>query len=77
MPVPASRGARGRARAIANRAFAQTVVFETNGHGNGHRAGAAGEHGAVGPGDDRRAEGGLAGQAQQAPGGNPGQRPPG
>jgi quinol---cytochrome-c reductase cytochrome b subunit len=45
VPAPASRGARGRARAIANRAFVETVVTETNGHrnetnghGNGHRA---------------------------------------
>jgi len=44
-PAPASRGAQGRDRAIVNRAFAKTVVFETNGHGP--RAGAAGEH--VGP----------------------------
>jgi ubiquinol-cytochrome c reductase cytochrome b subunit len=77
VPAPASRGALGRARAIANRAFAQTVVFETNGHGNGHRAGAAGEHVAVGRAADRGAEDGLASPAQQAPGGNPGQRPPG
>jgi hypothetical protein len=73
VPAPASRGALGRARAIANRAFAQTVVFETNGHGNGHRAGATGEHVAVGPAGDRRAEDGPASPAQQAPGGNPGQ----
>jgi ubiquinol-cytochrome c reductase cytochrome b subunit len=73
VPAPASRGGRGRARAIANRAFAQTVVFETNGHGNGHRAGTAGEHVAVGPAGDGRAEDGLTSPAKQAPGGNPGQ----
>jgi ubiquinol-cytochrome c reductase cytochrome b subunit len=77
VPSPASRGALGRARAIVNRAFAQTVVFETNGHGNGHRAGAAGEHVAVGPAGDRRTEDGLVNPAQQAPSGNPGQWPPG
>jgi ubiquinol-cytochrome c reductase cytochrome b subunit len=77
VPAPASRGALGRARAIANRAFAQTVVTGTNGHGNGHRAGTAGEHVAVGPAGDRRAQDGLASPAQQAPGGNPGQWPSG
>ena len=59
-PAPASCGALGLARAIANRTFAQTVVFETNGHGNGHRAGTATEHIAVGPVGDRR--GGRTGQ---------------
>jgi ubiquinol-cytochrome c reductase cytochrome b subunit len=46
VPAPQVSGALGRARAIANRAFAETVVVETNGHGNGH--GAADEHVAVG-----------------------------
>jgi ubiquinol-cytochrome c reductase cytochrome b subunit len=46
VPAPQVSGAMGRARAIANRAFAETVVVETNGHGNGH--GAADEHVAVG-----------------------------
>ncbi len=41
LPASASRGALGRARAIANRAFAETVVVKPNGHGNGHRAEAA------------------------------------
>jgi ubiquinol-cytochrome c reductase cytochrome b subunit len=34
VPAPASGGALGRARAVANRAFAETVVVETNGHGS-------------------------------------------
>jgi ubiquinol-cytochrome c reductase cytochrome b subunit len=45
IPAPQVSGAMGRARAIANRAFAETVVGETNGHGNGH--GPADEHAAV------------------------------
>ena len=45
VPAPQVSGALGRARAIANRAFAETVVVETNGHGNGH--GPADEHAAV------------------------------
>ncbi len=35
MPTPGSRGALGRARAIAGRAFAETIPLETNGNGNG------------------------------------------
>jgi ubiquinol-cytochrome c reductase cytochrome b subunit len=35
VPAPASRGAMGWARGVANRAFAETVVV-SNGHGNGH-----------------------------------------
>ena len=45
VPAPQMSGALGRARAIANRAFAETVVVETNGHGNGH--GPADEHAAM------------------------------
>ncbi len=41
VPAPHSAGVMGRARAIANRAFAETVVVETNGHGP------ADEHAAV------------------------------
>jgi ubiquinol-cytochrome c reductase cytochrome b subunit len=48
VPAPQMSGALGRARAIANRAFAETEVVETNGHGNGH--GPADEHAAVGAG---------------------------
>jgi ubiquinol-cytochrome c reductase cytochrome b subunit len=36
VPAPQVHGALGRARAIANRAFAETVVLETNGHADGH-----------------------------------------
>jgi ubiquinol-cytochrome c reductase cytochrome b subunit len=36
VPAPASRGLLGKARARANRAFAETIVIETNGHGDGH-----------------------------------------
>jgi ubiquinol-cytochrome c reductase cytochrome b subunit len=36
VPAPKSGGPLGRARAIANRAFAETTVTEPNGHGNGH-----------------------------------------
>jgi ubiquinol-cytochrome c reductase cytochrome b subunit len=59
VPAPQVHGVIGRTRAIANRAFAETVVLETNGHGDGHGNGhgAADEHAAVG-----------AGQAEIAPG---------
>src|SRR5579859_1822440 len=36
VPSPGSRGALGWARGVANRAFAETVPVETNGHGDGH-----------------------------------------
>jgi len=36
VPAPESRGALGHARAIADRALAETIVAEANGHGNGH-----------------------------------------
>jgi ubiquinol-cytochrome c reductase cytochrome b subunit len=64
VPAPTSRGALGHAKAIANRAFAETVVVETNGHGDGH--GPAEEHAAVG-----------AGQAELPSEGGDGEEPPG
>jgi ubiquinol-cytochrome c reductase cytochrome b subunit len=36
VPAPTSRGLLGRARAAANRAFAETIPLEINGHGDGH-----------------------------------------
>ncbi len=53
VPAPGSRGVLGRARAVAGRAFAETVVIEadgpgnghSNGHGNGHRNGAGNGNG--------------------------------
>jgi ubiquinol-cytochrome c reductase cytochrome b subunit len=59
VPAPQVSGAIGRARAIANRAFAETVVVETNGHGNGH--GPADEHAAVGAGHGELPGGGSDG----------------
>jgi ubiquinol-cytochrome c reductase cytochrome b subunit len=55
LPSPRARGALGRARAIANRAFAETDVVETNGHGNGH---GTEEHAAVGAGHAELPSGG-------------------
>ncbi len=45
VPPPHSHGVLGRAKAIANRAFAETIVIETNGHGDGHGNGHAVEAG--------------------------------
>ncbi len=56
VPAPQTRGLRGRARVIANRAFAETVAFQHNGHGNGY---APGEHAAPEP------DGLAAGSAQR------------
>ncbi|HEX4832235.1 MAG TPA: ubiquinol-cytochrome c reductase cytochrome b subunit [Trebonia sp.] len=53
IPAPAARGPLGRARAIANRAFLETVDGAP-GHGNGHPGGhelGAGEHAAITAGD--------------------------
>ena len=36
VPAPTSRGVLGKARAAVNRAFAETVVIEADGHGDGH-----------------------------------------
>jgi len=49
VPAPKSRGVIGWARGVSNRAFAETVVVEANGHGNGH--GPAEEHPEIGPGE--------------------------
>jgi ubiquinol-cytochrome c reductase cytochrome b subunit len=43
VPAPSGRGVLGRARAAANRAFAETIPLEANGHGNGHHGN--GHHG--------------------------------
>src|SRR6266480_1989500 len=37
VPPPSSRGVLGKARAVANRAFAETIPVEADGHGNGHQ----------------------------------------
>jgi len=54
VPAPEARGVMGRARAISNRAFAETIVVEADGHGNGHGNGhePAEEPAAVGAGPD-------------------------
>jgi len=53
VPAPQSRGALGWARGVANRAFAETIVVETDGHGNGHGNGhgPADEHAEIGLGE--------------------------
>ena len=64
VPAPSSRGALGKVRARANRAFAETIVVETNGHGDGHEGGNG--HGSAiegGHGGDQASVGsGAAGQ---------------
>ncbi len=53
VPAPQVSGVMGRARAIANRAFAETVVVEPDGHGNGHGNGhePGEEYAEIGPGE--------------------------
>jgi ubiquinol-cytochrome c reductase cytochrome b subunit len=56
IPAPAARGPLGRARALANRAFTETIEI-SDGHGNGHGDGhgpavEGGEHAAVGSSEE-------------------------
>jgi len=44
-----ARGTTGRLRGRANRAFAETIPVEANGHGNGHRAEQTGAHALADP----------------------------
>ena len=78
VPAPTSRGLIGKARAAANRAFAETIPLETNGHGpeitDGHGNGhgpelEAGEHAAVGA--PRATEPGQLPPGEDADGGSP------
>jgi ubiquinol-cytochrome c reductase cytochrome b subunit len=55
VPAPASRGAIGRLRARANRAFAETIVGEADSRGNGHGPSKAGEQVMAGPAGERHA----------------------
>jgi len=67
VPAPQTRGLTGRARAIANRAFAETTALQPNGHGNGH---APVEHAAAeaGPAGQSRPTVGSASPTQLTPG---------
>jgi ubiquinol-cytochrome c reductase cytochrome b subunit len=64
VPAPSARGVLGKARAVAHRAFAETIPVEADGHGNGHygdgHAVTGEEHGAVGEEHE------VAGSARQA-----------
>jgi ubiquinol-cytochrome c reductase cytochrome b subunit len=81
VPAPKSGGVVGRARAIANRAFAETVAAEGDGHGygggNGHGPDGE-EHAVVGAGHAELASGGDGdggdghGDASDGPGGESG-----
>jgi ubiquinol-cytochrome c reductase cytochrome b subunit len=52
VPAPRTHGIMGRARTIANRAFAETVTVEPNGHGNGSAPAEAGQPKRLTPGGD-------------------------
>jgi ubiquinol-cytochrome c reductase cytochrome b subunit len=64
VPAPLSRGALGRIRARASRAFAETIVTGADGHGNSRRGGADGERVAAGRDGKARAAAGAASPAQ-------------
>jgi ubiquinol-cytochrome c reductase cytochrome b subunit len=60
VPAPTSHGVLGKARAAVNRAFAETVVLEADGHGDGHDSGdgheiAGNGHGAEIAGEEHEA----------------------
>jgi ubiquinol-cytochrome c reductase cytochrome b subunit len=52
VPPPSARGMLGKARAAANRAFAETIPVEADGHGNGHHG-----NGHAAPGEEHEAVG--------------------
>ena len=55
VPATSARGTIGRLRARANRAFAETIVVEADGQGNGHGPAKAGEQVVTGSADDGHA----------------------
>jgi ubiquinol-cytochrome c reductase cytochrome b subunit len=70
VPAPSSRGAMGRLRARANRAFAESIAAGTDGHDNGHRVGADRERASAGQIGETRRPAGAPSPAQLAPGDN-------
>jgi ubiquinol-cytochrome c reductase cytochrome b subunit len=72
VPAPSGRGVLGKARARANRAFAETTAIEADGHGNGHEVSSGNGHPAVAAGDGEHAAVGAPGT-----GAGPAQVPPG
>jgi ubiquinol-cytochrome c reductase cytochrome b subunit len=65
VPAPSARGVLGKARAVANRAFAETIPVEADGHGNGHHGNGHYGDGHAVTGEEHEA----AGPARQARGG--------
>ena len=74
VPAPGSRGVKGWARGVANRAFTETVVV-SDGHGNGHHP--DGEHEAIGGHEHAAVGAGDPGVADAAAGLDTGGPPPG
>jgi ubiquinol-cytochrome c reductase cytochrome b subunit len=68
VPASTSPGVMGKFRAAANRAFAETIVIEADGHGNGHGSGnghdAGNGHGPEIAGDEHEAVGTPSSPAQ-------------
>jgi ubiquinol-cytochrome c reductase cytochrome b subunit len=62
VPAPSARGVLGKARAVANRAFAETIPVEADGHGNGHHGNGHYGDGYAATGEEHEA----AGSARQA-----------
>jgi ubiquinol-cytochrome c reductase cytochrome b subunit len=67
VPTPAGRGMLGKAKTVANRAFAESIAVEADGHGNGHGDG----HGPAVTGEEHEAVG-APGSSAQLPAGDGG-----
>src|SRR5205823_9695216 len=57
VPPPSARGMLGKARAVANRAFAETIPVEADGHGNGRHGNGHAVTGPVVAGEEHEAVG--------------------
>jgi ubiquinol-cytochrome c reductase cytochrome b subunit len=73
VPAPKSGGALGRARVIANRAFAETIVVDADGHGNGHGDGHGDGNGHVEAGEEHAAVDGGHAEVSAGDGGSDGE----
>jgi len=66
VPAPGSRGAFGWAKGVANRAFAESIAVEADGHGNGHHGNGHGP-GEVGEAGEEHEAVGAPGSAAELP----------
>jgi len=72
VPAPASRGALGWAKGLSNRAFAETIAVEADGHGNGHGGNGHGPETPEVAGEEHEAVSAPGPAAGELPGGDEG-----